>query len=834
MSDLISYDVIVIDGSDAMYRSFFALPPLKSPSGFPTSAITGTLNMIDRLKSKFSGEIVVVFDPPTKNHRHTLHPSYKQHRKPMPDDLRVQWTCAIELLVHMGYKVIQKDHFEADDVIATLVKTSHARDERILIVSHDKDIAQCVDESSHIYQPTKGILLDRAKVYEKWQIYPSQMRDYLALVGDASDGFEGVAGVGNKTAIKWLEKYSSLDAIWNHRSEITGKVGENLRGSEAILDRNRILASLVDDIDIVDEDWMIAPNESLAAELLTSYGMSRRIPKSTSLPTWQLKNFDTDAIPCTGKRYWFVTAVDKTSASFQLCLWHSHEVWSSSMDKHQLVEYLKSLTWTDEDCLWDTHVLHHLGVDLPESVMDVSLLLYAFDSGVVSKGLLDAYASQNLQALSAKEVFDLLPEDQYYPYHAYVLHLLHEKRQISDLYKNLERPLVKVLSEMEDLGVELNSKLLNDLSETILLKLKACQERVDEVAGYGVNLLSPLQLRNWIYEELKAPARVKTQTGQWSTAEDALENLVGDYPILQEVLDFRMLSKLRSTYCEGLVKLVDESTGRLHTHYDQRGTITGRFSSSEPNLQNIPVRSEMGRKIRDAFVAQRGYVLVSADYSQVELRLMAHFSQDEQMMSALQSGGDIHSQTAAWLYKIPLDEVTSEMRRFSKTINFGLLYGMSAFGLAKQLHLSSSEAKEMIENYFSVYPSVKRYREGLLEEASNNGYITTLLGKRISLDRNSKNKGWMERLALNAPMQGSASEIIKKAMIQLSNHPWGDECCMLLQVHDELIFEVAEDKLQDVIPWIRKVMTSAVTLSVPLEVSMQSGKSWGEMKNVDA
>lgn len=833
MAERVDFDNIIIDGSDLMYRSFFALPPLMSPDGFPTSAITGTLNMIERLQKRFSGSVIIVFDPPTTNHRHAMHAEYKLHRKPMPDELRRQWQPAIALLIHMGFKVIQKDHYESDDVIATLAKKFQDEGLITLIVSHDKDIAQCVSKHTYLYLPTKDKLFDELAIFEKWQIHPNQIRDYLVLVGDASDGFEGVLGIGNKTAVKLLNQYGNLQGLWDNRGEVAGKVGQNLCASEALLSRNVKLASLVDDVELLDADWQYKPDAAQAAILLQSYGMGRRITKNIQLPSWNLLDFSHDALPQSGPRYWYVALVDKTADLYQLCLWHATGVWSSCLHIENLKAMVQQIHWCEMDHWWETIFIYRLGIDLPKTVVDVSLLLYAIDSGKVYKNLMDAYVSQNPQALGSKELADVIATDQYYPYHAYVLFQVHESIEKNDLYETLERPLVPILASMEERGIKVDASYLHVLAEEMLQRMGECQRHVDKVAGYVVNLLSPLQLRRWIYEEMKAPAKIKTQQGQWSTSEEALEELIAEYPILQQVSEYRMLAKLRSTYCEGLIKLIDDHQ-RLHTHYDQRGTITGRFSSSEPNLQNIPNRSDLGRKVRQAFVAKEGFVLLSADYSQIELRLMAHFSQDALMCNALKEGADIHQQTASWLFNKPLTEVSSDDRRFAKTINFGLLYGMSAYGLARQLHLSTSDAKDMIERYFSVYPALRSYREEKLLQAMQDGFITTLMGKRVSLDRNAKNRGWMERLALNAPMQGSAAEIIKLAMLAVSEHPWQDNCCLLLQVHDELIFEVSTRHLDDVIPWIYKTMSSVVSLHVPLDLGIKVGKNWGNMHRVDA
>lgn len=823
-----AYDCIILDGSDLMYRSFFALPPLKSPEGQPTSAITGTLNIIDRIKTLFDGPIIVVFDPPTKNHRHAIFPGYKEQRKAMPDDLRSQWGIAITLLKSLGYCVISHDGYEADDIIATLAMHYVRQEKSSLIVSHDKDLMQCVGMYIHIYRPSESKMYDMDEVYAKWKVRHHQIRDYLILVGDASDGFSGVLGIGPKTAAKLLETYGDIENIWQNRHAITGKVGDNLRHSEDIIIRNKALATIVDNIELPENIWHTQADEDTSITLLQSLGMARRIKKVHTKPQYITHDLCTP-LPTHGPRYWHLSSINHDGL-YYLCFWHIEGVWCSYMNPEELLVFLKQHPWSDKDYWWETIHIYRLGMPLPLTVGDVSLMLYASDSGIIDKDIFTCVQRYDPTFPPYDTLSHVLSSKELHAYHAYCLSIIAAKNaDISPHYTSIERPLVALLAAMEKTGITINTSLLIKTSQDISLTLQTYQKDLNDASGYSINILSPKQLRQWIYEELKAPTASKTGKGQWSTSEEALEALIADFPILQKVIDFRMLSKLRSTYCEGLLQLTD-AAHRIHTHYDQRGTITGRLSSSEPNVQNIPIRSPIGRHIREAFIASEGKILVSADYSQIELRLMAHFSEDPTMLHAMQSGLDIHQSTAATLFNISQHDVTEEQRRYAKTINFGLLYGMSAYGLAKQLHITTHVAQSMIEKYFTLYPGVALFMKEQIKRTESQGSIQTFSGRTIGLSRNASIKGWMQRLALNAPMQGSAAEIIKKAMIHSGHHPFDDKCHLLLQVHDELVFEVHPSIMENFVPFIRHAMENAAQLKVPLVVNIKAGENWENMR----
>lgn len=819
------YDHLLIDGSDLMYRSYFALPPLTSPSGVPTSAITGVLNALDRLKKDFSGKYWLIFDPPTTNHRHTLYAAYKQHRKPMPEDLKPQWPLVIELLIALGYPVIQKAHYEADDVIASLATQSASEQQTVLIVSHDKDLMQLVNDHIHIYHPSKQKRFDTASVESVWGLHPTQLRDYLTLVGDSSDGFAGVLGVGPKTAVKWLSTYGSLDHLWANREEIGGKVGAALRTSAELLARNRQLATLVDDIEFHAHDIQTAPDEARAAQLLTELGMARRIPKKCHLPTHIHHAWEPLNIPKNGPRYWYLQTVPE---GLELTLWHEEGVWSRVFSEDDFRLFASTLLWSDHDYWWDTHEIYRRGIDLPMSVQDVSLACYAMDSGQAIQDLLDVWHRFDPHVLSREEISSVLEPSAVSKYCAYGLSQIASHLTLTPAYLTVERPVVRLLSQMEQRGILVSLTELKALSQLLYEGMKKLESEIHASCGYALNILSPTQLRVWLYEELKIPTAHKTQKGQWSTSEDSLSLLQDEYPILKSILKYRMYAKLRATYCDKLSQQADAS-GRVHSYFDQKGTITGRLSSREPNVQNIPIRSEEGRWIRRAFCAAPKHRLISADYSQIELRLMAHMSQDPNMLAVLRSGGDIHRQTAAWLFEEPLEAITEEQRRFAKTINFGLLYGMTAYGLAKALSIESTQAQTLIEKYFTAYPRLKEYRASLIQQAHDLGYVHTYSGRRIGLERNRSQRGWMERLALNAPMQGSAAEIIKLAMIALTEPIQAHRSFLLLQVHDELVIEAPEEEVSRLAEHLWTLMPQVASLSVPLEISVKIGTNWGEM-----
>ncbi|MGJ8667999.1 MAG: DNA polymerase I [Oceanococcus sp.] len=888
--------IILIDGSSWLYRAFHALPRLTSPDGQPTGAIYGMGNMLRKLLKEYDPQhIAVVFDPRGKTFRHDMYAEYKANRPPVPPELSDQFDPLCELVDLLGLPRVQISGVEADDVIATLAQQALAQDHEVLVVSGDKDLAQLVNDKLHLLDTMKGITYDPAGIEEKYAVRPDQIIDWLALMGDSSDNVPGVPSVGAKTAAKWLAVYDSLDEIVAHADEIKGKIGEKLRAHLDQLSLSRDLVTVKLDVELstqIDELTRQELDAPGLAEFSRRYGFTRwldqfeeqgkKLPQpeqgeiavETVLTSVQLQallsqlekakvfavDTETDQLDpqqarlvglsfaISADKAWYVpVAHDYLGAPAQLPVDEVRKVLGpilADISKPKIAQHGK----------YDMHILRRHDMPLRGVQWDTMLESYVLNA-TASRHDMDSLAQHylNRKTISFKEIagigkkqltfnqIDIEQAAEYAGEDAAVTFALdqaigNELRSnpaLLKVYTELEQPLISVLAAIEARGVLLNRNLLAKASSEFAERMATMQARSHEIAGKPFNLNSPTQLKDILFDDLELPVLRKTPKGAPSTAEDVLQELASQHELPQLILDWRGLAKLRSTYTEKLPANINPYTGRVHTSYHQAVATTGRLSSADPNLQNIPIRNDDGRRIRQAFVAEPGYRVVALDYSQIELRLMAHMSADPGMISAFQSGADIHKRTAAEVFEIPLDQVDSDHRRAAKAINFGLIYGISAFGLARNLGIGRQLAQSHMDRFFDRYPDVAKYMQKCKDQAAQCGYVETLFGRRLYLpdinDRNGTRRQAAERVAINAPLQGTAADIIKLAMIRIhENIADNNDVQMIMQVHDELVFEIRQNIVEQQIVLLKAAMENVVELSVPLQVDGSEGDNWDQ------
>jgi DNA polymerase-1 len=894
-------DLILIDGSSYLYRAFHALPNLTNSKGEPTGALHGVLNMINKLvREEQASHIGVVFDAPGKTFRDELFADYKATRPPMPDELRLQVDPILAAVKAMGLPLLQIAGVEADDVIGTLCKRAADAGLNVLVSTGDKDMKQLVNDRVMLVNTMSDSVFDRAAVKEKFDVFPEQIIDYLALVGDTSDNIPGVPKVGAKTAAKWLNLYGSADGIVEHADEIAGKVGESLRENIGQLRLSQQLATIKLDVDLPFTIEQLQPAAAEIKDLKTLYArfeLRTLLRQLDDLPT--AVEVEQPILSAGDKQYetvldwatfdrWLqkvrganLVAVDTETTSLD---YMSAEVVGISLavkpgeaayipvahdypgapDQLPRAEVLEKLKVFFEDphadkvghhLKYDAHVLARHGIQLAGMRFDSMLESYVLNS-VATRHDMDSVARlyldretihfEDVAGKGTKQLtFNQIELDTAAPYAAedadvtLQLHeALHAKLAVTGsllrVYEDIEQPLVPVLLQMEETGVLIDRKMLATQSSELAKKMLALEAEAHTLAGGPFNLGSPKQLQEILFEKLGLPVRRKTPKGQPSTAEDVLAELADEYDLPRVIMDYRSVSKLKSTYTDKLPLQIAAGTGRVHTSYHQAVAATGRLSSTDPNLQNIPIRTLEGRRIRQAFVAPQGYLLLAADYSQIELRIMAHLSADEGLQKAFAANQDVHQATAAEVFELALEDVTADQRRSAKAINFGLMYGMSAFGLAKQLGIARGQAQEYVNLYFDRYPGVKAFMDNIREQARVQGYVETVFGRRLYLpeinSRNANLRQYAERTAINAPMQGTAADIIKRAMITV--HDWlqrkRPDGRMIMQVHDELVFEVAGDEIDTFEATVRKIMCAAAELTVPLKVEVGRGLNWDE------
>ena len=892
-----SQPLILVDGSHYLYRAFYAMPNLQTSKGQPTGAIRGVVNMLLNLMHEYTqAPIAVIFDTAKPTFRHSMYNEYKATRPPMQDEMVQQIDLTYEAIRKLGLSVLMQDGFEADDIIGTLARRAEDSGQKVLIISSDKDLAQLVNDNIVLLDSMFDRSLDRKGVIEKFAVTPEQIIDFLTLTGDTSDNIPGVDKVGPKTAAKWLGEYGSLDNILEHKDQIKGKIGENLRAAVAHLDLSRALVRIKCDVELGIELDDLA-RKPLDTEALTDMfeelefrTLVRRLKELDGTATSKGLGSSYEIIT---DRFTLNTWVDRVRQSRQIVLeTRTHSTKTSAAggftgialatDEHRAA-YIP-LTHKDSEfrqlkaetvltalkpVLEDANIvkignglksavkcLLASGIELKGEMWDTALMSYVLNSSAPGGHYSSTLSSRHLQhtTIDAKTLVGSgvnqvplgeapIPETAAYigelvTVNVRVFPILRKQLEAltkcSFVYLNIECPLLTALARIENNGVRLIREPIDQLSEELKSRAEELTARAYELAGRPFGLNSPKQLQEVLYDELGLTAPRKTRTGTRSTSEEILRDLRSEHELPGVVLEYRAATKLKSTYTDQLGNYIHPTSGRVHTTYDQTNAITGRLASAGPNLQNIPIRTADGRRLREAFVAKEGSVLLAADYSQIELRIMAHLSGDHGLQEAFQAELDIHRATASEMFGVSYDAVTDEMRRQAKGINFGLIYGMGVFGLAQHLGIDRSMAKKFIENYFEHYPGVLGYMDTTKESAREHGFVETLFGRRIYLDdiqsSTAARRAYAERVSINAPMQGTAADIIKLATVAIDEFLAKStlDARMVLHVHDEIVFEVSQSQTEALKQSIVPVMQEVAELDVELVVDVGVGANWRE------
>ena len=884
-----------MDGSSYLFRAFHALPDFSTADGFPTGAIFGVINMLRKLGRDFEGSpVAVVFDAPGKSFRNDIYPEYKANRPRMADELRQQIAPIHDIIRALGMPLLIVPDVEADDVIGTLAAQATTARRHTVVSTSDKDMAQLVSDYVTLVNTMSETTLDREGVIGKYGVPPERIIDYLALMGDSVDNIPGVPLVGGKTAAQWIDRFESLDGVIAGADEVQGKRGENLRAMLDQLAVSRELATIRCDVElpVALEDLTPEPADVEAlVELFSRFefkswiaelGVEEEAPPPAArdymrvtdlaeLEAWggRLRAAEVLALAVhTDRAHYmdariagFSFAIDPGVAAYvpvghdlagtaQVSLAAALEIIGPVLEDAGVRKVGHNLKLA-------RNVLARHGVALAGIAFDPMLESYVLDSVGTRRHSLEAMATKHLgmettryediAGKGAKQLdFPALAVDAATDYaaqgadvalrlHGVLWPRLESTGRLREVYEEIEIPVLSVLSRVEQAGALVDAGLLAEQGRELAQRLETLAEDAYRSAGHPFNLGSPKQLQEVLYDEMGLTPRRKTQTGQRSTAEAVLQELADEGNELPRiVLDHRQLAKLKSTYTDTLPQQVNQRTGRIHTTYGQAVAATGRLASQDPNLQNIPIRTEEGRRIRQAFVAPPGSKLVAADYSQIELRIMAHLSRDEGLVRAFSGGLDVHRATAAEVFGVGVDEVSGDQRRSAKAINFGLIYGMSAFGLARQLRVARKEAQGYVDMYFARYPGVRTYMDRTRAQAAEEGFVETVYGRRLYLPeinaRQPARRQAAERTAINAPMQGTAADIIKRAMIDVDAWLTSADCdaSMIMQVHDELVFEVAEGAVETLIEHVTEHMTRAADLSVELVVDVGVGDNWDE------
>ena len=889
--------LVLVDGSSYLYRAFHAMPNLANSRGESTGAVYGIVNMLRRLMREYDTPyLAVVFDAPGKTFRDRLYSAYKANRPPMPDELRSQIDKVHAVIRALGLPLLSVPDVEADDVIGTLARAATAYGMETLIVSGDKDLAQLVDTKVRMCDSMKDVVYDVEGVEAKFGVPPERIVDFLALVGDTSDNIPGVPKVGPKTAVRWLKEYGSLDQLVAQADGVPGKVGENLRASLDQLPLSHQLATVKCDVALEEQpdDLKIGtPDEDalrqLYAELefktwLADLGGLNEVDEGDGAATAQyeivfdkkalsrwlkqlskapLFAFDTETTSLNAMRARIVgvSFAVKPGEGAYVPLAHDYLDAPLQLNREEVLEALRPLLEdpnqekVGQNLKYDCTVLSNHGITLAGMRFDTMLESYVLDS-TGSRHDMDTLALKYLghktisyEAVAGKGKgqlsFNEVPLEEAGPYaaedaevtlrlHRVLFERLQNEQARRELFERIEMPLVPVLSKIERTGVRVDCDMLAAQSAQLAKRTAELEVMAYEEAGAPFNIASPKQIQEILFERLELPVLAKTPKGQPSTAESVLAELAEQHELPRLILEHRGLSKLRSTYTEKLPALVNPDTGRVHTSYHQAAVATGRLSSSDPNLQNIPVRTAEGRRIREAFVPAPGMRLIAADYSQIELRIMAHLSADEGLLDAFEKGEDVHRATAAEVFGTPVEDVSSDQRRSAKAINFGLIYGMSAFGLARQLGIERRQAQEYIDLYFERYPGVRAFMDAIRAKVREDRFVETVFGRRLFLaDISSSNharRQAAERAAINAPMQGTAADLIKLAMLSVDEWLRENGCGarIIMQVHDELVLEAPESDTESVAKTVAELMASVADLAVPLKVDVGIGPNWAQ------
>ena len=860
---------LVIDGSSLIHRAFFALPPLMTKQGLHTGAVYGLCNMLLKLLGDLQPTyMAVAFDKSRKTFRTELYADYKGQRKPTPSELSEQFPLAMKVLGTMGIPTLELDNYEADDIIGTFAV--HApEDVEVIIVTGDRDELQLVDTRTKVYYTKRGIsdiqIFDEAEFAANYEgLVPKQLIELKGLMGDASDNIPGVPGVGPKTALKLIKEYGDVETVLENIDKVSGKaLKAKLADNKESALLSKKLATICTEAP-VDTDiakYALAPLREEARTLLQDLEFRNMYDRFASVLGGAQHSFDlfgetveqesapTEHVTLPAQAEQLFAALKACREAVPVAVTVSGQLPELYFSRAELLVEGKVYILDSFSSCWDKFDAWLADADCKKLTVDSKELYKCClcrkvqAQGIVDDVALAAYLadpghnSYALADLSKRYLASTLPTDceNIALLAVQLREQLKEYEQLA-LYEELELPLAPVLAKMELSGITPDMELLAQLNEDMTARIAQLEKQAMEQAGEEFNLKSPKQLGIILFERLQLPVIKKTKTG-YSTDAKVLEALEGKHPLIATILEHRKLAKLQSTYLDGLKPLVNAKTGRIHTHFQQTVTVTGRLSSTDPNLQNIPTRTEEGKQIRRIFVPGAGYdYLMSCDYSQVELRILACIAHDELLLDAFRHGQDIHARTAAEVFGVPLAEVTHEMRSRAKAVNFGIVYGISDFGLAKQLDVGRKEAAGYIESYFARYTGVKKYMEDIVAKAREQGYVSTLMGRRRYLPdirhSNFNLRSFAERTAINTPIQGTAADIMKKAMIDVERalEQAGCKSRILLQVHDELVLEVTEDERERVAELVRATMQAAASLEIPLLADVNFGKNWAETK----
>ena len=860
---------LVIDGSSLIHRAFFALPPLMTKQGLHTGAVYGLCNMLLKLLGDLQpAYMAVAFDKSRKTFRTELYADYKGQRKPTPSELSEQFPLAMKVLGTMGIPTLELDNYEADDIIGTFAV--HApEDVEVIIVTGDRDELQLVDTRTKVYYTKRGIsdiqIFDEAEFAANYEgLVPKQLIELKGLMGDASDNIPGVPGVGPKTALKLIKEYGDVETVLENIDKVSGKaLKAKLADNKESALLSKKLATICTEapVDTDIEKYALAPLREEARTLLQDLEFRNMYDRFASVLGGAQHSFDlfgetveqesapTEHVTLPAQAEQLFAALKACREAVPVAVTVSGQLPELYFSRAELLLEGKVYILDSFSSCWDKFDAWLADADCKKLTVDSKELYKCClcrkvqAQGIVDDVALAAYLadpghnSYALADLSKRYLASMLPTDceNIALLAVQLREQLKEYEQLA-LYEELELPLAPVLAKMELSGITPDMELLAQLNEDMTARIAQLEKQAMEQAGEEFNLKSPKQLGVILFERLQLPVIKKTKTG-YSTDAKVLEALEGKHPLIATILEHRKLAKLQSTYLDGLKPLVNAKTGRIHTHFQQTVTVTGRLSSTDPNLQNIPTRTEEGKQIRRIFVPGAGYdYLMSCDYSQVELRILACIAHDELLLDAFRHGQDIHARTAAEVFGVPLAEVTHEMRSRAKAVNFGIVYGISDFGLAKQLDVGRKEAAGYIESYFARYTGVKKYMEDIVAKAREQGYVSTLMGRRRYLPdirhSNFNLRSFAERTAINTPIQGTAADVMKKAMIDVERalEKAGCRSRILLQVHDELVLEVTEDERERVAELVRATMQAAASLEIPLLADVNFGKNWAETK----
>ena len=864
--------IILVDGNNLLFRSFYATAYqgviMKNSKGFPTNALYGFINMMNKIiQEEKPSYIMVAFDK-GKTFRHDKYDEYKAGRSEMPDELRLQFPKAKEILDAQGIKHFEIDNYEADDIIGTLsLEVEHRDDFVATIVSSDKDLLQLISDKVDVklLKQSGHIMMTKSEFIKTYQVPPIRMIDLKALMGDSSDHIPGVKGIGEKTAINLLSKFQSLDNLYLHIDEVSGKTREKLENDKKNAYMSYDLATIYREVPLdftIEDCKYTGENSEKFTELLQEFEFHSLLKKY---------HLTEDAVTSVKKDEGIsILPVEKlASNTFSFYVETKGTVYSKSevlgvgiydgvsgyyLSKEELEEHRNLFSNSSFKYTYDLKknivVLHSLGIQISNVTFDTMIATYLLDYVVkddisyvaqafdVSLPLYDdLFGSEKRPKEVSPEVLrDVCCRKAKFIYDTrnQLLEELGKNNEL-DLFQKIEMPLSRVLADMELTGILVDVPYLEKIEADLKSQMDALEQEIYELAGITFNIMSPAQLSKILFEKLEIPYPKKVKDGKYSTSKDILDKIRFVHPIVDKILDYRTVSKLYTNYAVGLKAEVRED-GRIHTIFTQTLTRTGRLSSISPNLQNIPASAEYSKLIRTAFIPDSHSKLLSSDYSQVELRIFAHMSKADNLIQAFKDGKDIHTKTASDIFHVPMEKVTKDMRRTAKAVNFGILYGISSFGLSEDLGVDIVTAKKFIDNYLKTYPGISEYMEEEKKKAYELGYVTTLMNRRRVIEE-LKNRNYMirssgERMALNTPIQGTAADILKKAMVEIYDefNKRGLKSKMLIQVHDELVFNVLDDELEEVSSIVRDIMEHTIELSVPLKVDIEYGNNWYEAK----